>query len=260
MHTLAAWRGLSVLMGVLGLTMATPPPVRNVFAPYNVYDDVVGPSYPVEDEEEHTVADPCAGLSARDLKHAPGPCQNERGFVIRSVRERGWQLKYASAERQADAAVVLEAVKSEGTALQYASASLRSDAIIVMSAVTRDWQSIVFASPELKADPEIVLRAVRQHGRALQMAPAAVRSKFEVAEAAVTQDGLALEHVPSDAHCFVLEMKAVTQNPEALRFVSKDQLEPGQLEELSLAAVLRNGDSLKVGPSSSARPSLRSQW
>ena len=51
-------------MGVLGLTMATPPPVRNVFASYNVYDDVVDPSYPVEDEEEHTVADPCAGLAA----------------------------------------------------------------------------------------------------------------------------------------------------------------------------------------------------
>ena len=168
---------------------------------------------------------------------------NNKDYVLRVVRQNGWDLQHVNPALKANKEVVLVAVEADGRALQYASPALKADQEVVLAAVQKDGRALEYASPDLKEDKDVVLAAVKQEGAALYYASKELKKDQEVVLAAVEQNGWALQYADPNLRqdrAFIL--KAVRQSGCALQFAS-DELRNDQ--EVVLAAVQQDGHALR---------------
>ena len=145
-----------------------------------------------KDETQESEEIEKASKSRQTLKDTNEAVQNDKPFVLTTVKQNGLALQFASPKFKRDKQIVMAAVVQDGRALEFASPKLQQDKQIVMAAVQRDGNALCYASQEMKNDKQIVLSAVQRHGEALQYASSVLRDDKKVVYAAIKQSGEAL--------------------------------------------------------------------
>ena len=168
-------------------------------------------------------------------------------------------------EYRSDENIVVAAVKQNMKALLFASHDIIStkevqDVVTYhnwMARVKKDWQNLKTAPAKLHADKEIVIEALQQSGLALYYASESIKNEPEVVYqywlSAVKRKGCNLKRVPEELRSDKeIIMAAVSQDPCALQFVSKDLQNDaemqGSLYKFWLSMIETDGTNLKDAP------------
>jgi len=158
-----------------------------------------------------------------NFKYADKSLQNNRDFVLKSVKTNSEIIYLVSHAFQEDKEILRTAVIQDGLALKLANKTLSKDVETVRLAIVNNGLALKYASGELRKNFEIVKQAVSQDGNSLAYASSKLKKNKELVSIASSKNPESMLFLNSNLkndRLFMLEL--TTKNPCCLFFLKEE--------------------------------------